>query len=47
MRSVRFSGHSKVEIVEIPRPTVGKGEVLVKTTVSAICGSELHPEFPS
>ncbi len=42
MNSVRFAGQSKIEIVEVPRPVPGPGEVLVKTVVSAICGSELH-----
>jgi len=41
MNSVRFAGHGKIEIVEVPRPVPGQGEVLVKTVVSAICGSEL------
>jgi len=41
MNSVRFAGQGKIEIVDVPRPVPGPGEALVKTVVSAICGSEL------
>lgn len=41
MRIVQFAGHRVVKVVEAPVPTPGPGEVLVRTAVSAICGSEL------
>ncbi|MHB9032043.1 MAG: zinc-dependent alcohol dehydrogenase [Anaerolineae bacterium] len=42
MRSLRMLGNSQVTVIEAPIPTPGPGEVLVKTTVSVICGSEMH-----
>lgn len=41
MRGLKFMGNSKVEVGELPDPEVGKGEVLIKVKMSAICGSEL------
>lgn len=39
----------KVELVEVPRPTPGPSEVLVRTTLATICGSDMHflDEFPN
>jgi 2-desacetyl-2-hydroxyethyl bacteriochlorophyllide A dehydrogenase len=38
----------KVEMREIPLPSPGPGQVVVKTTLSSICGTDLHfvDEFP-
>jgi threonine dehydrogenase-like Zn-dependent dehydrogenase len=41
MRLVRQVGNSAIEVVDAPEPVAGAGEVLVRTAVSAICGSEL------
>ena len=41
MRGLRFIGQSKVEVAELPDPTPGDDEVLVRIRASAVCGSEL------
>lgn len=41
MKIVHQKGNSEIDIVEAPRPEPGVGEVIVKTAVSALCGSEL------
>lgn len=42
MRTVRFEGQGVARIVEAPEPEPGPGEVVVRTAMSAICGSEMH-----
>lgn len=42
MRSVRVEGNGVVTVVEVPGPVAGPGEVVIRTAVSALCGSELH-----
>jgi len=42
MLGVVFAGNGKVEVREFPDPEPKVGEALVRLTVSAICGSELH-----
>ena len=42
MLSARFAGEGSIQLVEVPNPVPGPGEVVIATTVSAICGSELH-----
>jgi threonine dehydrogenase-like Zn-dependent dehydrogenase len=42
MRILRPHGKGVIKIEEVPDPGPGPGEVVVKTAVSAICGSELH-----
>lgn len=32
----------KVEMMDIPIPTPGPGEIVVKTTLSTVCGSDMH-----
>lgn len=41
MRSLHLPGNAAVACVEVPAPEPGPGEVLVKTRISAVCGSEL------
>lgn len=41
MRTVSQRGQRRVEVEERPRPQPKRGEVVVKTVVSAICGSEM------
>jgi len=41
MRTIRLYGNGSVSIAEAPTPELGPGQVLVKTAVSALCGSEL------
>jgi alcohol dehydrogenase len=32
----------KVEMLDIPMPTPGPGEIVVKTTMTTVCGSDMH-----
>lgn len=41
MQSLYFAGRSRIEFIERDLPELGPGEVLVKTAVSALCGSEM------
>jgi propanol-preferring alcohol dehydrogenase len=41
MKLVHQQGGSKIAIVDVPQPKPGPGQVLVKTVVSALCGSEM------
>ncbi|MBL9215279.1 MAG: zinc-binding dehydrogenase [Opitutaceae bacterium] len=51
MKSLLFQGQSAIEVVEVPVPLPGPGQVAIDTVASALCGSELHgyagPGFPS
>lgn len=42
MRAALVTAPSRVEVVEVPDPVPGPGEVLIRTEVAAICGSDLH-----
>ena len=42
MKAVRYLGEHKVAVVEIPKPTPGKGEVLLKPLAVGICGTDIH-----
>lgn len=42
MRAARVLGQSRVEVVDVPDPVPGDGEVLVKLQRSLLCGSEMH-----
>lgn len=42
MRILQFAGDGKINVITAPAPTPGAGQVLVRTAVSALCGSELH-----
>lgn len=35
-------GHGNLEVRDIPEPTIGRGEVLVRIRAAGICGSDLH-----
>lgn len=41
MKSLRFMGNSKVEVVNVPKPELQPDQVLLKVKVSALCGSEM------
>jgi len=45
MKSAWFVGNRKIEIRDIPEPTLKDGEVMVAITKAALCGSELHQFF--
>ncbi|KAI3484954.1 hypothetical protein L1887_51845 [Cichorium endivia] len=42
MKAVVIQGPEKVAVVERPIPTPGPGEVVVKVSLAALCGSDLH-----
>lgn len=42
MRAARFYGGRDIRVEEIPAPTPGPGEVLVRIRSAGICGSDLH-----
>lgn len=43
MKAVTFQGIKRVEVKEVPAPTIQKpDDIIVKITNSAICGSDLH-----
>ena len=41
--------NGKVEMIDVPIPEPGPGEVIVKTTMATVCGSDMHflDEFPN
>ena len=41
MKAVRIVEPGKIEIVDIPQPKCGKGEVLIKVKSVGLCGSDL------
>ena len=42
MKAVFYAGNSRIELREVPIPTPGLGDVLIRIRASVICGSELH-----
>ena len=42
MKALVFLGPGKFEFREVPRPEVGRGDVLVRVRAAGICGSELE-----
>jgi threonine dehydrogenase-like Zn-dependent dehydrogenase len=42
MRAAVFVGKGSIEIREVPRPQPGVGEALLKTTLTTICGTDVH-----
>jgi threonine dehydrogenase-like Zn-dependent dehydrogenase len=42
MKSLLFRGGSQIEVVDVPTPAPGPGQVAINTMASALCGSELH-----
>lgn len=41
MKSLKFMGNSTVELVDVPVPEPGEGEMLIRVRASALCGSEM------
>lgn len=41
MKSLRFAGNSKIEVIDVPKPKPDPDQVLIKIKVSALCGSEM------
>jgi threonine dehydrogenase-like Zn-dependent dehydrogenase len=42
MRGIVFRGERKLELVEVPDPTPGPNEVVIRMEASGMCGSDLH-----
>ena len=42
MRALVYLGPGRMEVQELPAPGPGPGEVVIRSTASAICGSDLH-----
>ena len=43
MKAATFQGVGEVKVIDVPKPSIkGADEVLVKVTLGAICGSDLH-----
>lgn len=42
MKAAVYKGNQRFEIEEIPTPTPGPGQVLVKVSYCAICGTDVH-----
>src|SRR6185369_13339860 len=42
MQVAVFGGKGKISIREVPRPEPGPGEALIRTTVTTICGTDVH-----
>ncbi len=42
MKVLLLSQYKHLEIAELPEPTPGPGEVLVRVAACGICGSDVH-----
>ncbi|MEO8743775.1 MAG: alcohol dehydrogenase catalytic domain-containing protein [Candidatus Dormiibacterota bacterium] len=43
MKALTFQGGGDVKVVDVPKPAIkSSGDVLVKVTLGAVCGSDLH-----
>ena len=42
MKAAFYAGHDRIELRDVPTPTPGPDEVLLRMRGSVICGSELH-----
>jgi D-arabinose 1-dehydrogenase-like Zn-dependent alcohol dehydrogenase len=42
MQAAVFQGKGKISLREVPRPEPGPGEALIKTSVTTICGTDIH-----
>lgn len=42
MQAAVFGGKGKISIREVPRPEPGLGEALIRTTLTTICGTDVH-----
>jgi threonine dehydrogenase-like Zn-dependent dehydrogenase len=43
MKALTYQGEGDVKVIDVPKPAVGgASEVLVKVTLGAVCGSDLH-----
>ena len=42
MRAAVFQGKGKIGLREVPRPSPGVGQALIKVTLTTICGTDVH-----
>src|SRR5260370_7077708 len=43
MKALTFQGEGDVKVIDVPKPGIkSSGDVLVKVTLGAVCGSDLH-----
>ncbi len=42
MRGLVFRGPNQIELEEVPQPEPGYGEVVIRVTLTTICGTDLH-----
>src|SRR6266849_6242779 len=43
MKALTFQGTGEVRVMDVPKPAIkGAGEALIKVTLGAVCGSDLH-----
>ncbi len=42
MQAAVFQGKEKISIREVPKPEPGPGEALIRTSVTTICGPDVH-----
>ena len=42
MRAAVFQGKGRIGIREVPRPTPGPGQAVVRVTLTTICGTDVH-----
>jgi len=45
MRAAVYYGNAKLEIEDVPEPSVGPGQVKVKVSRNGICGTDLHEYY--
>src|SRR3979411_1752259 len=43
MRALTFQSEGNVKVIDVPKPAIkGSGEALIKVTLGAVCGSDMH-----
>ena len=42
MKAAVFRGRNDIRVQEVPRPSAGIGEALIRVTLTTICGTDLH-----
>ena len=42
MKAAVYKGEQRLEVEEVPTPTAGPGQVLIKVRYCAICGTDVH-----
>lgn len=45
MRAIRYHGREDVRLEELPDPTPGPGDVLLRVHANGVCGSDLHEYY--